>query len=77
MPGLGPALLSAWCGDMAGGAGEDVGTDVVAVTVDVVVAVEAPDDADGGIGPLDCIELGKPPNRPPAAAGDRCGCALF
>lgn len=45
---------------MAGGAGEDVGTDVVAVTaVDVVVAVdadEADDDADdAGIGPFDCI----------------------
>jgi len=58
---------------MEGGAGEDVGTDVVAVTVDVVVAVDAADD-DAGIGPLDCIELGTPPKRPlAAAAGDRCG----
>lgn len=62
---------------MAGGAGEDVGTDVVAATaVDVVVDVDA-DDADdddaAGIGPFDCIVLGTPPKRPPAAAGDRCG----
>jgi len=75
MPGLGPALFSEWCGDMAGGAGEDVGTDVdidVAVEVGVSVGVagegteeEATDDTEG---PFDCIDVGTP-RRP--AAGER------